>query len=296
VLEHFRLSLELSFDPGTRDIVPSDPSFPSARITQYCLGRAAHPDAIDERALMSPEFRMYLLRSIDNLLTALIRRLSRTLRDVRKQEEDIRRSKTPRNHSMPLPADKPSIRADGAAANNIGSLFRLIAIIYDEQPLDSAMPFWTDDDGGRYFSFLRWATESRQPATVVGMLDMMMSLSRGQSCVVFAYNFLSTGRDDYAGIEETSYTVANACSWSTLFMALHHYETRLPVSHGTGAPAVAIVGGHTSGIFPGSGGSSSPVSVCFRARRDSHAWFFPPRASERGQVLPGSSACPARQS
>ena len=116
---------------------------------------AAHPDAIDERALVSPEFRVYLLRSVDNLLTALIKRLSHTLRDVRKQEEDIIRvSKAPRNYySTPLPADEAdSSAADGAAANNIGSLFRLIAIIYDEQPLDSALRFWTDDDGGKYKS------------------------------------------------------------------------------------------------------------------------------------------------
>jgi len=55
--------------------------------------------------------------------------LRRTLRDVRKQEEDIIRvSKTPRNYSTPLPADKTdSSAADGAAANKIGSLFRLIA-------------------------------------------------------------------------------------------------------------------------------------------------------------------------
>ena len=198
---------------------------------------------------------------------------------------------------MPLPADKANPSgADGAAANNIGSLFRLIAIIYDEQPLDSAMPFWTDDDGGRYFSFLRWATESRQPATVVGMLDMMMSLSRGQSCVVFAYNFLSTGRDDYAGIEETSYTVANACSWSTLFMALHHYETRLPVSHGTGAPAVAIVGGHTSGIFPGSGAAPVQSRFAFEPGEIAMLGSFLRVLRNVARFSPGSSACPARQS
>ena len=244
------------------------PEFSLSADNSILSGRAAHPDAIDERALVSPEFRMYLLRSIDNLLTALIKRLSRTLRDVRKQEEDIiHGSKAPRNYSTPLPADKAdSSAADDPAANSIGSLFRLIAIIYDEQPLDSALRFWTDDDGGKYFSFLRWAAESRQPATVVGMLDMMMSLSRGQSCAVFAYNFLSTGGDHYTGTEETSYTVANACSWSTLFMALHHYETRLPVSHGTGAPAVAVVGGQTSGIFPGSG--AAPVQPRFALEPD----------------------------
>ena len=122
---------------------------------------------------------MYLLRSIDNLLTALIKRLSRTLRDVRKQEEDIiHGSKAPRNYSTPLPADKAdSSAADDAAANSIGSLFRLIAIIYDEQPLDSALRFWTDDDGGKKISWV---------------CDVPF---KGPNCAVFAYNFLSTGGD-----------------------------------------------------------------------------------------------------
>ena len=82
--------------------------------------------------------------------------MSLTLRYVRKQEEDIIYGlKAPRNHSMPLPTDKAdSSAANDAAANNIGSLFRLIAIIYDEQPLYSALCFWMDDNGGKYFSFL----------------------------------------------------------------------------------------------------------------------------------------------
>ena len=33
----FQAITRISFDPGIRDIVPSDPSSPSVRITQYCL-------------------------------------------------------------------------------------------------------------------------------------------------------------------------------------------------------------------------------------------------------------------
>ena len=231
------------------------PEFSLGADNSVLSGRSVHSDASSERAPVSPEFRVYLLRSVDNLVTALIRRLSRTLRDVRKQEEDIiHGSKAPRNYSTTYPASKIDVSAaDAPFHDNIESLFRLIAIVYDEQPLDSALRFWTDDDGGRTYSFLRWAAESRQPGAVVGMLDMLMSLSRGQSCAVFAYNFLSGG-GHYSGTEET-YTSAGACSWSTLFMALHHYETRLPASHDTGAPSVAV-GGHTSGVFPGSGAAS----------------------------------------
>lgn len=233
------------------------PEFSLGADNSILSGRGAHPDAVDERALVSPEFRTYLLKSVDNLLTALITRLSRTLRDVRKQEEDIiHGSKVPRNYSVPHPASRADLPAEDVQLhNNIESLFRLIAIIYDEQPADSALRFWTDDNGGRLFSFLRWAAESRQPGAVVGMLDMMMSLSRGQSCAVYAYNFLSTGGGHYAGIDETPYTVAGTCSWSTLFMALHHYETRLPASQGA-APAAALVGGNMGGMFPGSGAAS----------------------------------------
>lgn len=233
------------------------PEFSLAADDSISSGRAVHLDVSDEQCLVPRDFRGYLLDAVDSLTIALIQRLSRTLRDVRKHEEDlVHMQRNPRS----IPSTSASISADPIAQQNTESLFRLIAIVYDEKGLDAGLCYWTDDDGGRLFPFLRWAAESREPSTIVGVLDMLVSLARGPSCAAFAYNFLSAGGGHFAAGED-NFSSPSSCSWSTLFMALHHYETRLPPSQLSAQAGAPPLQHSLAGAAPGQSTQAPPRFV-----------------------------------
>ncbi|KAF8331849.1 nucleoporin Nup186/Nup192/Nup205 [Cantharellus anzutake] len=208
--------------------------------------------------VLDPDFRMYFVECIDRLVIALITRMSRVLRDIRKHEEDVwlswaRTGRSAVNSSNPYGASA----SPDPPRRDTEALFRLIAAIYDHMPADSATRFWTERDGLRLTPFLKWAAESRQANTIGAMYDMLASLSRGSTSAIFAYNFLSTGGNDSAATPQT-YSSSNSCSWSTLFMAIHHYENQL--SHGRIPPSgmTAIFPGHSIGVHSSFHQSDSP--------------------------------------
>ncbi|KAF8305838.1 hypothetical protein DL93DRAFT_2120780 [Clavulina sp. PMI_390] len=236
-------------------LTSDQPEFSLGADDAIVSGHIAPIDLSRVERVIPHDFRVYLLDAVNKLISGLIRRLSRTLRDIRKQEEDVAHGvRPPRPLAGTAITSSTSIAAK--SSRNIEGLFRLIAILFDEYPPETALQFWADGDGGRYTPFLRWAAESRQAGTIVGMLDMLMSLAKGQSCATFAYNFLSTGGGQFASsTTDESYASAGSISWSTLFMALHHYESKLPHSHvgpshsgpgsgaGIGAPTAAVGAG-----------------------------------------------------
>ncbi|KAG8931084.1 hypothetical protein FRC02_003259 [Tulasnella sp. 418] len=165
--------------------------------------------------LVDPDFRPYLLTQIDTLIHSFIVNMSSLLRKVRHREDDTSFAITRKSVQASPSHDPPQQPRD-----DIESLFMLVAVLYTEREPESGYKFWRgDEDDGRLYSFLRWATEAKRPEVIVAVYEMLASLARGPLCAMETFNFLASGGGQYL----PNQAQAASCSWNTLFNTLHYY-------------------------------------------------------------------------
>ncbi|CAG8656069.1 15593_t:CDS:2, partial [Acaulospora colombiana] len=200
------------------------------------------PQATEGYELINSEVRSHVYSVIESTIINLLASLPNVLKKLKHKQEDVgivaRKPPLPFANTLGRIPEPPSVAPPPAQRSDIASLFRLVGVLYDALPAESALKFWTlqpsktrqiDSVNSRLPSFVRWATESRGEVMVPAVYDMLAGLAKGTSCSEHAYNYLSTGGVSAGTLVGMQASFGGgAFSWSTLFGSLGFYSESLP--------------------------------------------------------------------
>ncbi|KZO91819.1 hypothetical protein CALVIDRAFT_557980 [Calocera viscosa TUFC12733] len=173
---------------------------------------------------IEPEFHLYALRQLELLVINFLNSVSTAfLRKLRHAEEDADK---PNPRLQATRSTRPTPES-GEPRRDVAALLSLIAAIYGDSQGNAGLIYWQDPDS-KLASFLRWAAETAAPALVRANFDMLASLSKGQNCSLYAYEFLASRS---RGSGATSQSAAVVCSWANLFSTLTYYHDELRQTH-----------------------------------------------------------------
>lgn len=196
---------------------------------------ATVPSAADISKVSSdvePDFHWFIIHQLELFVTSFINKMSALLKRIKHREEDavfVQQSSRP---ALAGTASNVTTRHD------LEGFFFLISTLYRDRP-NAGLNFWQDQDG-RLYGFLKWASDLRAPGMLRAYFDMLGSLATGNLCAQYAYDFFNTNGGQRAILPQNNHLV----SWSALFSALDLYGSSLrnppaaPPAVPGGAPVV----------------------------------------------------------
>lgn len=158
----------------------------------------------------SPPFQTLLSNQLQELCDAIITNLPDTLRRMRQDADEERRSFRGRLQGATIEAQP-----------NLERFLLLIAYAYDQDP-DRAIAFWDDQEANLY-GFLQWTAKRQTTPRVAAFCEMLRSISQDSACADAAHKFLLEEGAPVAGkLRRTG-----SLSWAQIFAELEYYANHL---------------------------------------------------------------------
>ncbi|KAJ2807698.1 hypothetical protein H4R20_001179, partial [Coemansia guatemalensis] len=215
---------------------------------------AAAPVRYPHFSDISEDFQWHIEHTLEDILSALIGRMSSLIRRMRYSEEDAIYQAQQLEEQRQLQeqqrqqSDHGPSRAAGDSDGTTGetavqprrdteALFLWITLLYAERP-DAGLRFWGGgsaagaDLDDRMAVFLRWGSDCREQGMVRGYFNMLASLACGSQASASAHEFLS-GAGGGVLSPRSGQAAANQaplCSWAALFGALEFYAGHMRAS------------------------------------------------------------------
>ncbi|KAJ2077853.1 hypothetical protein H4R24_004871 [Coemansia sp. RSA 988] len=249
------LGYELSAEFEVLQRQHSDPATtaPNSQIAEDS-NKAATPARYPHFSDISDEFQWHIEHTLEDILSALIGRMSSLIRRMRYSEEDAiyqaqqleeqrqlqEQQRQQSDHGPSRVASDSDGTSGGTAVQprrDTEALFLWITLLYAERP-DAGLRFWGGslaagaDLDDRMAVFLRWGSDCREQGMVRGYFNMLASLACGSQASASAHEFLSGASSGLLSPRggQAAANQAPLCSWAALFGALEFYAGHMKAS------------------------------------------------------------------